>query len=252
MQYKAYGKETGEKIVLLHGGGLSWWNYREVAEQLAADYHVILPILDGHNQSDAPFTSIEDNAARMIEFIETQLGAPVLLLGGLSLGGQIVLEMLAQNGNICRYALIESAQVIPSKLTHMLIEPLFGSCYGLIKHKWFSKWQSRSLRIKEALFADYYRDTCGITKANMIAFLKANTGYCIKPSAAASAAKAYVFVGGRESGSMRKSAALIHRALPESTLQVHADLHHGAFSLNHAEAYAQTVRQITGQLPAIK
>ena len=30
-------------IILLHGGGLSWWNYRAVAEMLRHDYHVILP-----------------------------------------------------------------------------------------------------------------------------------------------------------------------------------------------------------------
>ena len=35
--------------VLLHGGGLSWWNYRAVADLLAANgYRVVLPVLDGH------------------------------------------------------------------------------------------------------------------------------------------------------------------------------------------------------------
>ena len=45
MNYVEYGKAHNEVIVLIHGGGLSWWNYREVAELLSDDYHVILPIL---------------------------------------------------------------------------------------------------------------------------------------------------------------------------------------------------------------
>ena len=63
MNYKEYGKENQKTIVLLHGGGLSWWNYREAAELLQGDYRVILPILDGHAGSDRSFTTIEDNAA---------------------------------------------------------------------------------------------------------------------------------------------------------------------------------------------
>ena len=112
MNYIEYGKENSDVIILLHGGGLSWWNYREVAEKLVADYRVILPILDGHAKSDNDFTTIENNAARIIEFIDTHFGGSVLLIGGLSLGGQIALEMLSQKKDICQYAIVESALVI--------------------------------------------------------------------------------------------------------------------------------------------
>ena len=58
MKYVEYGQENKEVIILLHGGGLSWWNYREVAELLQDDYHVVLPILNGHAGSDKDFVSI--------------------------------------------------------------------------------------------------------------------------------------------------------------------------------------------------
>jgi len=85
MNYKEYGKENSETVILLHGGGMNWWNYRREAELLQSDYHVILPVLDGHAGSDHPFTSIEDNAAEIISFIDENLGSSVLLIGGLSL-----------------------------------------------------------------------------------------------------------------------------------------------------------------------
>ena len=81
MQFREYGTDRPETIMLLHGGGLSWWNYRKEAELLGRDYHVILPILDGHAGSDCPFTSIGDNAARVISYIDDCLGGSVLLLG---------------------------------------------------------------------------------------------------------------------------------------------------------------------------
>ena len=109
MRYVEYGNQNPETVILLHGGGLSWWNYRNAAHLLSDRLHVVLPILDGHTDSDAPFTSIEDNAARIIAHIDEHFGGKVLALGGLSLGGQIAVEMLSQRSDICRFALIESA-----------------------------------------------------------------------------------------------------------------------------------------------
>jgi len=131
MRYLEYGNQNPETIILLHGGGLSWWNYRDVAQLLSDRFHVVLPILDGHAGSDAPFTSIEDNAARIIAHIDEHFGGKVLAICGLSLGGQIAVEMLTQRPAICRFALIESALVKPSKLTHVLIGPTIGMSYAV-------------------------------------------------------------------------------------------------------------------------
>ena len=58
MNCMEYGHTNRDTVILLHGGGLSWWNYREIAEKLSSSYRVILPILDGHAQSDADFSTI--------------------------------------------------------------------------------------------------------------------------------------------------------------------------------------------------
>ena len=244
MRYVEYGKENDNIILLLHGGGLSWWNYEEVAKSLQDDYHMILPILDGHAESDKPFTTIADNAAEIITFIDTHLGGSVFLIGGLSLGGQILLEMLSQRNDICKYAIIESALVIPSKLTYSVIKPTFGSCFGLIRRKWFSKLQFKSLKIKPDLFDCYFRDTCAISRKDMIAFLQANSLYSLKESIKKCTAKVYVFVGGKEKNAMQKSAKVIHQALQESVLQVLPKLYHGEFSINQGKDYANKFREI--------
>ena len=244
MRYVEYGKENNNIILLLHGGGLSWWNYEEVAKSLQDDYHIILPILDGHAESDKPFTTIEDNADEIIAFIDAHLGGSVFLIGGLSLGGQILLEILSQRNDICNYAIIESALVIPSKLMYSMIKPAFGSCYGLIQYKWFSKLQFKSLKIKSDLFDRYFRDTCAISKKDMVAFLQANSLYSLKESIKKCTAKVYVFVGGKEKNAMQKSAKVIHQALQESILQSLPGLYHGEFSINQGKDYANKIREI--------
>ena len=246
MNYVEYGKENKNIILLLHGGGLSWWNYEEAAKWLQKDYHIILPILDGHAKSNRSFTTIEDNASEMIEFIDAQFGGQVFLIGGLSLGAQIALEILSQRSNICKYAIIESALVIPSKFTHSMIKPAFGSCYGLIKCQWFSKLQFKSLKIKSDLFDCYFRDTCAISKKEMIAFLQANALYSLKESIKNCTAKVYICVGGKENHAIQKSARIIHQALPESLMKVLPELYHGEFSINQGKDYANTIRELSG------
>ena len=239
MRYVEYGNQNPETIILLHGGGLSWWNYRDVAQLLSDRFHVVLPILDGHADSDAPFTSIEDNAARIIAHIDEHFGGKVLAVGGLSLGGQIAVEMLTQRPDICRFALLESTLVKPSRLIHALIKPSFGMSYGLIKQKWFAKMQAAYLGIPQKLFDDYYRDTCKISKEDMIAFLESNSAYSIKPALRDAQAKVHIVFGSKEQASIRTSGKLLNHTIPDSTLEILPGYNHGDLSLNHPQAYAQ-------------
>ena len=239
MRYVEYGNQNPETVILLHGGGLSWWTFRDVAQLLSDRFHVVLPILDGHADSDAPFTSIEDTAAKIISHIDEHFGGKVLAVGGLSLGGQIAVEMLTQRSDICRFALLESALVKPSKLTHTLIKPTFGMSYGLIKQKWFAKLQAAYLGIPRKLFDDYYQDTCKISKEDIIAFLQSNSAYSINPALRNTQAKVHIVFGSKEQASIRASGKLLNRMLLDSTLEVLPEYRHGELSLNHPEQYSQ-------------
>jgi pimeloyl-ACP methyl ester carboxylesterase len=168
-------------------------------------------------------------------------------LGGLSLGGQIALEMISQRPDICRLALIESAQVKPSKLTCALIGPTFGMSYGLIKQRWFAKLQATYLGIPKELFEDYYRDTCAITKADMIAFLKANCAYEIKNGLRETTARTKIVAGSREQKSILDSAKLLNSIIPCSKAEILPRLRHGDLSINNPEKYVRILEEWRGQ-----
>ena len=243
MIVKEYGKSNKDIIILLHGGGLSWWNYEEVSEILKSNYHVILPILDGHSGSDRDFTSIENNANEIIEYIDNNYNGNVKLIGGLSLGAQILLDILSKRDNICEYAIIESALVCPMKMTNRLIELLINMSYGLINKKWFSKLQFKSLKIKKELFDKYYIDSSNITKNNMISFLEANSNYYLK-NIKTNKSKAIVIVGSKERSIMIKSAKRIHDELINSELEILSGYYHGDLSINHPNEYAEKVKKL--------
>lgn len=237
-----FGKQNQDVVILLHGGGLAPWNYREAARLLEKDYRVILPVLDGHAGSDAPFTTIESNAEKLISYIDTHFGGHIAVLGGLSLGGQVALEMLNQRPDICGYALIESALVKPMKLTKALIAPFVAMSHGLIRQRWFAKLQAAYLGIPENLFRDYYRDTCAIAKGDMTAFLEANCAYECKAGLAQTRAKVKIIAGSREQKSILDSAKLLHSTIPGSCLEILPGLRHGDLSINHPERYGTILK----------
>jgi pimeloyl-ACP methyl ester carboxylesterase len=239
MKVVEYGNQNAKVVMLLHGGGLSWWNFRAEAEVLREQYHVILPILDGHSDSDNDFVSIEENAERIISFIDEKYGGSIMLLGGLSLGAQILTEILAQRKNICKFAIVESASILPSKITNSLIEATVSPSYALIQQKWFSQYQFKYLKINQDLFEDYYRDSCKITKKNMISFLKASTSYKANETIKNTEAKVRIVVGQKEQRAILKSAQILHEMLTASDLEVKAGLYHGEYSLNHPNLYVE-------------
>lgn len=247
MKVQEYGTENSEIIILLHGGGFSVWNYRREAELLSQRFHVILPYIAGHAQSEEDFISIEQCAESLITYIDENCNGKILLLGGLSLGAQIVCEVLSKRKDIAQYAIIESASVIPDKMTGALVGPSFASSYGLIKSRRFAKMQYDYYHLDQEFFEEYYRDTCLITKDDLIAFTKASALYQLKDSLFECRAKVLISCGAKEQKIIRKSAQLLHDVIQDSELLILENMIHGQFSINHPQRYAEELRKLIGE-----
>ena len=50
MKFHEFGDKNLPPILLIHGGGSSWWNYLCQARILSEKYRVILPTLNGHGE----------------------------------------------------------------------------------------------------------------------------------------------------------------------------------------------------------
>ena len=96
MKFHEFGDKENQHIMLIHGGGNSWWNYLRQAKALSKEYHVILPTLDGHGEEyNTEYVSTIDSAQKLISYINQNCNGQLFLLCGVSLGGQIVIEMLS-------------------------------------------------------------------------------------------------------------------------------------------------------------
>jgi pimeloyl-ACP methyl ester carboxylesterase len=229
-------------IILLHGGGLSWWSLEPVIRLLKERFHIVTPIIDGHGE-DAyeTFISIEDSAQKLIKYIDDQYNGKVFAIGGLSIGAQIVTEVLSSREDIAEYAIIESALVYPIKGTSFMTVPVYQLFYGLIKMRWFSRMQAKTLCIPDNMFDLYYNESIKMTKQSLINITLSNGNYELKHSISSTKAKVMIMVGGKEIGIMRKSAKRLNEVIAGSELNILPNMGHGEISLLHPEIYVELI-----------
>ncbi len=244
MKFIEFGQSDLPTIILLHGGGLSWWSIKNVIDDLQQNYHVVTPIIDGHgDDGETIFVSIEDSASKLIQYIDEKYSGKVFAIGGLSIGAQIVVEMLSQKDNIAEYAIIESALVSPIKGTTALTVPTYKLFYHLIKQKWFAKMQAKTLFVPNDMFEQYYEDSLKINKQSLINITLSNGNYELKDSIKKVQTKVLIIVGSKELKIMRNSAQKLHSSIPNSRLYIADNMGHGEISLVQYKKYLLLLRE---------
>ena len=243
MLYKQFGSPTNPTVVLIHGGGVSWWMWRPQIEALKNDYHIVAPIIEGHGEAaDTEFTSIQSSAQNIISLLDEMCGGRVLAICGLSIGAQITVEMLSQRPDIAQKAIVESALVIPLKLGKGTV-PLLTASFPLIKHRWFARLQARQLYLPDRMFEDYYTDSNRMTKQSLLNISVSNAGYTIPVHFTNTTAEVAVLCGAQEYGFMKRSAQMIAQAAPHASLTIVPKCGHGV-SIKYPERYISLLKRM--------
>ncbi|NLA24607.1 MAG: alpha/beta hydrolase [Bacteroidales bacterium] len=242
MIFKTFGNREYETIILLHGGGLSWWSYQEIIEHLKERYYVVSVVIDGHGEnSDQTFTSIENPAEQLIDFIDNEANGQVFALMGLSLGAQIIVETITRRKNIAKYAVIESALLCPMKLVEKSSSLMIHCTYWLIKQRWFSDIQAKALFVPKDKLELYYADSIKISKRSLINISKSNASFELKDSISKTEAKVLIIVGEKEIRKIQLSAQKLSIKTPNSKLYIAKNMKHGELSLSTPEQYFELI-----------
>ncbi|WP_234123589.1 alpha/beta fold hydrolase [Clostridium hydrogenum] len=239
MIFKEFGNKNNKAIIFLHGGGLSWWTWKTQIDMLQNDYFVVAPIIDGHGEDGHnSFATIQNSAQNVINYIKENCNGKVFAICGLSLGAQMLVEILSKECDITENVIIESALVCPSsKISIKLTTLILSLSYGLIKKRWFAKLQAKQLKLPQTLFENYYEDTIKITKETLINFIKSNQEYSIPDTLRNTKSKTLILVGEKELPVMKKSAKLLNDTINGSNLKIIKNSAHGEISLSYPDKY---------------
>ena len=239
MNFHEFGDKSLPHILLIHGGGNSWWNYLRQAQLLSEQYHVILPTLDGHGEEyQKEYVSTEQSAQEILEYIKDQCDGHVFAIGGVSLGGQIVMELLSLDSHIAEKAIIDGSLCIPQpKLAKMSL--FFVKCFGkLMFSRSACKMQLKLMRrmypkmaYPEELERYYLEDMPRLPIQTLETIYKTYMAkYKLKPAISDSSAQVLYIYGEKEMKCVKESAKLFQKMHPNCTLYEAKGYNHGYLS----------------------
>ena len=239
MIFHEFGDKKFPHILLIHGGGNSWWNYLRQARMLSDKYHVILPTLDGHGEEyQKDYISTENSAQQILEYIKNNCDRKLFVIGGVSLGGQIAIELLSLDSDIAEKAIIDGSICIPQpKLARIctVIVKLFGKIM-------FSKSASKiQLSLMKKMYPNmaypeeienyYIEDIPRIPIKTLVTIYQTYMGrYRLKDTITESKAQVLYIYGEKEMKCVKESAKLFQKMHPDCTLYEAKGYNHGYLS----------------------
>lgn len=239
MRFHEFGYKNFPHILLIHGGGNSWWNYLRQARILSDKFHVILPTLDGHGEEyQRDYISTENSAQQIMDYIKNNCNGKLFAIGGVSLGGQIAIELLSLDSDIAQKAIIDDSICIPqpnlSRISTIVVK-IFGK---LMFSKSASKIQLSLMKkiypnmaYPEEIENYYMEDMPRLPMKTLVKMYKTYMGkYRLKESITESKAQVLYIYGEKEMRCVKESAKLFQKMHPDCILYEAKGYNHGYLS----------------------
>ena len=133
MEILEYGNKEKEKIILIHGFESPYQIWEEYIEYYKMDYHILVPILPGHNPNEKEeFNSFQETAQKIEEYYISRYGNHVYAIYGMSMGG-VLASQLWQNKNLnINYLVLESSPLLSY---NQLMTKFLTNQYLMLTHK---------------------------------------------------------------------------------------------------------------------
>ncbi len=246
MDFKVFGKEGAPSLLLIPGLGVSYEIFLPLIGLLQEDFHIVAVGIDGFLLGrESRFTSVDDQAAQAIGYVQENLHGRLDVAYGLSLGGKILSRMLERNEIVIDHAIMDAAPLLP--LPKWSVDPLryYQSLNVWTCYHWtgFWKWLFHSH------YFDVLLDECrkvwpyGKGKAVRDGYKDVYT----HKLESIHGADIHYWHGTKEAFVARPQANHLLTLCPEAHIEVFPKMNHGQFLVDHPEEVAGRIRRIFRQ-----
>lgn len=216
---KESGQNNPETIIFLHGDRLAGWMWDEQLKAFA-DYHLMVPDLPEHGRSQktGSFT-IKRAAEMMVALIKTRAHGGKAHLVGISLGAQIIIQILSIAPEVVNSAFISGTLVRSTPPTETFLKLLnqLTEFYVPIKsNHLFIKSYMRSYNMPKNLFSTFKESTCMIDSDSATRIIKESALFTMPDGLKNADASVVVMIGEKDYGAVKKSAKDLVNVLPNS------------------------------------
>ena len=248
MKFYEYGDKKSPSILLIHGAGWSYWLYLQEARLLQHQYHVILPVIDGHGEeAGVPYTSTEKIADQLLDYIDHNCGGKLFALSGVSLGGQIAIELLSRRADLAEKAIIESGLCIPQPFLLKYSRFVYKHFGKWIFSKKFNQWAltmlPKQMHLPDEIQALYLRDIPAVKVETMNRIFETYYHYQLKDNLKDSQADIIYWYGNKELKCIIQSGVLFKSYVEKCQLIELPGYRHSEISAYHPEEWVARAEQ---------
>jgi pimeloyl-ACP methyl ester carboxylesterase len=227
-------------VLLLHGGGVGAWMWRDQVQALRDRYRVITPDLPGHDHSAGVVFGTPDEIVADLAGLLREVGTPATVVG-FSFGAQLTVALASMHPDLVARAVVVSALTEPLPLPGLsasLSAGLVRAAAPLGGQRWFARLQAKALYVDDAMFDDYLRTARSLSTADLVAMTTANAAFRVPETWAVFPGQALLLAGGAEPRTLVRGMRDLHSRLPGSELEILAGAGHG-LPLQHTRWFNQ-------------
>lgn len=246
------GPTDAPTLIFLHGGGGAGWMWKAQIEALANDFHCLVPDLPGHGRSDRIGFTIEDATQQIENLILKRAHQGTAAVIGLSLGAQVLVQLLAVAPQVVNRALISSALLHPVGMGWLSSPSMLRWTYrlGVAPFKgsaWYTRLNMRSAAgVPDAYFTQFNEDYQRMTADSFAQITSQNMRFSLPTSIKQAVMPVLVVVGQREYKVMQQSARELVAALPNARGLIvdvgHSMAENHNWNLNAPQLFTRLVR----------
>jgi pimeloyl-ACP methyl ester carboxylesterase len=123
MNFNVFGNKNAPTLMLIPGLGVSYEIFIPLINLLENDFHIIAVEVDGFVVGKhTRFTSVDDQAVQIINYVKENYDGRLDCAYGLSLGGKILSRILERDEIVVNHAILDATPLLP--LPSWLVGPL--------------------------------------------------------------------------------------------------------------------------------
>ena len=240
MNFRTLGNKAAPTLMLIPGLGVSYEIFLPLVGLLEDRFHIIAVEVDGFTlDRHTDFTSVDDQARQIIEYVKEQHGGHLDVAYGLSMGGKILSRVLERNEVVINHAVMDAAPLLP--LPRWLVGPLrYLQCANVWTcYHWtgFWRWVFRSH------YFDVLLDECrkvypfGGSKAVLDGYKSVYTNKL----GSITGTDIHYWYGTLEAFVAKPQAKHLKALCPEAHIEIFKGLNHGQFLIDHPDQVAERI-----------
>lgn len=133
MNVYEFGTENQRKLLFFQGSCTCWKDYLPSIELLVQQFHVIVPAMEGHDPTvKTNFVSVEKTVSDTTQYLLEHGHTSLYAVYGLSMGGSMVLRLLAEQRIPVKKAILDGA-ITPYEFLHWFTRLILLRDYLMIQ-----------------------------------------------------------------------------------------------------------------------